>query len=197
MRMRRILSTLATLALLTQPVIAPAQETTGQSMTAPGKAAFSQTVKETTTVVGIDPATRIITLKGSKGVSNLVAGEEVRNFDQLKVGDKVVAEYKQALSLDLKKGGGSVAGQTERESADRTPLGAKPGGSATREVTLVASVVAVDTRRQLVTLRGPKGNTVDLNVKDPDQLKNIKKGDQVQAVYTEAVVVSVEPASKK
>lgn len=31
-----ILSTLTTLALLTQPVIAPAQETTGQSMTAPG-----------------------------------------------------------------------------------------------------------------------------------------------------------------
>ncbi|MDK3024630.1 hypothetical protein QO239_18715 [Cupriavidus taiwanensis] len=192
-----ILSTLATLALLTQPVIAPAQETTGQSMTAPGKAAFSQTVKETTTVVGIDPATRTITLKGPKGVSNLVAGEEVRNFDQLKVGDKVVAEYKQALSLDLKKGGGGIAGQTERESGERAPLGAKPGGSAAREVTIVANVVAVDTKKQLVTLRGPKGNTVDLNVQDPDQLKNIKKGDQVQAVYTEAVAVSVEPTSKK
>jgi Cu/Ag efflux protein CusF len=42
-------------------------------------------------------------------------------------------------------------------------------------------------------LRGPQGNLVDLNVRDPEQLKHIKKGDQVRAVYTEALAVAVEP----
>jgi Cu/Ag efflux protein CusF len=34
-------------------------------------------------------------------------------------------------------------------------------------------------------------------VEDPEQMKNIKKGDQVEAVYTEAVAISVEPATRK
>jgi hypothetical protein len=35
---------------------------------------------------------------------------------------------------------------------------------------------------------------VDLRVPNPEQLKRIKQGDQVQAVYTEALAVKVEPA---
>jgi Cu/Ag efflux protein CusF len=46
-------------------------------------------------------------------------------------------------------------------------------------------------------LKGPKGNTLDLLVQDPDQFANIKKGDQVEAVYTEALAISVEPAVRK
>jgi Cu/Ag efflux protein CusF len=36
---------------------------------------------------------------------------------------------------------------------------------------------------------------VDLKVEDPAQLKNIKAGDQVEAVYTEALAIAVQPAS--
>ena len=38
--------------------------------------------------------------------------------------------------------------------------------------------------------------TVDLRIKDPNQLKLVKVGDQVEATYTEALAVSVEPAAK-
>jgi hypothetical protein len=34
-------------------------------------------------------------------------------------------------------------------------------------------------------------------VEDPERLKRIHKGDQVEAVYTEALAISVEPAAKK
>jgi len=43
-------------------------------------------------------------------------------------------------------------------------------------VTVLADVVAVDTKKHIVTLRGPKGNRVDLNVLAPARLKNIKMG---------------------
>jgi len=56
-------------------------------------------------------------------------------------------------------------------------------------------VIAVNAKTQTVTLKGPK-HTVDLKVPDKGQFKLIKVGDQVQAVYTEAVAVSVEPAKK-
>ncbi|MDW3684292.1 hypothetical protein RA280_21575 [Cupriavidus sp. CV2] len=189
----------ATLPLLAQSVIAQqAPETTGQAMTAPGKAELSETTKVTAVVMGIDRASRTVTLKGPKGrVFNLVVGEEARNFDQVKVGDEVVVEYKEALTLELMKGGSDITERTEREATARTLAGAKPGAAVAHVVTIIANVVAVDTKKHLVTLRGPKGNTVDLKVKDPDQMKNIKKGDQVRAVYTEAMAVAVEPAPKK
>ena len=37
---------------------------------------------------------------------------------------------------------------------------------------------------------------MDLAVPDPGQLKLVNKGDQVQAAYTEAVAITVEPAAK-
>ncbi|WP_408228762.1 MULTISPECIES: hypothetical protein [Paraburkholderia] len=61
----------------------------------------------------------------------------------------------------------------------------------------MADVVAVNPKHKTVTLRGPKGNTLDLKVEDPAQFANIKKGDQVDAVYTEALAISVEPAAAK
>ena len=153
--------------------------------------------KITAKIVGIDPATRTVTLKTAAGkVLELEVTNEARNFDQLAVGDVVTAQYRESLTLSLmeKK---TEASRSESASAERAPAGAKPGGEMGREVTIIADVVAVDRHAKIVTLRGPQGNMVDLHVEDPERLKKVKKGDQVKAVYTEAVAVSVEPAAKK
>lgn len=163
---------------------------------APGKVSMTSTAKTTSTVVGIEPATRTVWLKDAKGkVLQIVVGEEARNFDQLKIGDVVTAEYSQAMTITLKKGGAPLAAN-ENQSMERSPSGAKPGGTASREVTIMANVTAVDRQTGIVTLKGPQGNSVDLVVQDPDQLKLIKKGDQMEVLYTEAVAISVEPQAK-
>jgi hypothetical protein len=53
-------------------------------------------------------------------------------------------------------------------------------------VTFVADVQQVDRKNQTVTLRGAV-KTIRLKIKDPEQLKLIKKGDQVEGVFAEAV----------
>jgi hypothetical protein len=164
---------------------------------APGKVSVTGTVKTTSTVVGIEPATRTVWLKDAKGkVVQLVVGEEARNFDQLRIGDVVTAEYSQALTVTLKKSGTPLATK-ENQTLERAPLGAKPGGTAAREVTIVANVTAINTHTGVVTLNGPQGNSLDLIVQDPEQLKRIKKGDQMEVVYNEAVAISVEPQASK
>ena len=164
---------------------------------APGQMKATGTSKVTAKIAKIDASTRTVSLKKKDGkVVDLVVGEEARNFDQLKVGDTVTVEYQEALSLSLQKGSGPLAMQ-EREMSERSAPGAKPGGTVGREVTATADVVAVNATARTVTLKGPKGRTVDLMVDDPERLKNIKKGDRVQAVYTEALAVSVQPAAGK
>ncbi|MDR5746014.1 hypothetical protein QCE73_22855 [Caballeronia sp. LZ029] len=153
--------------------------------------------KVTATIVGIDPATRTVTLKTQAGkVIELEVTNEARNFDQLALGDVVTTQYRESLTLSLvdKK---TQASRSENDTAERAPRGAKPGGELGREVTVIADVIAVDRHAKIVTLRGPRGEIVDLHVLDPERLKRVKKGDQVKAVYTEALAISVEPATTK
>jgi len=176
----------------------PAFAQTGAAMvgTAPGKAGAMETMKITATITAIDKATRDVTLKGPQGNEMVVtAGPEVKNFDQLKVGDQVNLNYMEALTLELKKGGGMVVARTEKAGAAGAKPGEKPAGAVGRQVTVVADVVAVDPAKQVVTLKGPQ-RTVDLHIADPEQFKRIAKGDQVEATYTQALAIAVEPAKK-
>ena len=163
----------------------------------PGKAVVASAVEISAQVVGIDKATRTVKLKGPKGnVVDIVAGDEVRNFDQIKVGDLVVARYVEALTLELKKTKVAAGDVKVREEAAKAKPGERPAAAGARQVTVVADVVAVDPVKSTITLKGPKGKEVTLNVQNPEQFKVVKKGDQVEATYTEALALSVEPAPK-
>jgi hypothetical protein len=163
----------------------------------PGRAAVVQAAEISAQVVAIDKATRTVTLKGPQGkVVDIVAGDEVKNFDQIKLGDFVVARYLQAMTLELRKTKGAAGDVTVREEAARAKPGERPAAAGAREVTAIADVIGVDPKKSTITLKGPRGNVVTLDVKNPDQFKVVKKGDQVQVTYTEALALSVEPAPK-
>lgn len=180
------------------PGMAMAQpETRVDSVSGVGASRTTGTVKATATVAAIDAATRTITLKDEQGkLTDVQVGDDVRNFGQLRVGDAVTAEYTQALSVSLNRQSG-IRSSSEREITQRAAPGAKPGGMVGREVTVTADVVAVDTKTGMVTLKGPQGRMVDVHVADPKQLKAVRAGEQVQAVYTEAIAISVTPRTAR
>jgi Cu/Ag efflux protein CusF len=191
----QIFLVMAAVAMMARPALAQPQ-TSVEVTKGAGTATVTGTAKVTATVVEIDPATRTVTLKDKKGhIVDVEVGEEARNFDQLKVGDVVTTEYREAMSLSLSKTSGPRSA-SERTMEQRSSPGAKPGGTVGREITVMADVVAVNAKAKTVTLKGPH-NTVDVIVEDPEQMKNIRKGDQVQVVYTEAVAISVTPGMSK
>jgi hypothetical protein len=178
-------------------VALPASAQTGAAVVgkAPGKVAMAQTVKATATITAIDAATRAVTLKGPKGNEMVVtAGPEVKNFAQLKVGDQVNIEYIESLALELKKGGGAPVAATVKEGAAGAKPGERPAGIMGRQVTVVADVIDVNAETQMVTLKGPQ-RTIEVKARDPEQFKLIKKGDQIQATYTEAMAIAVAPVA--
>jgi len=159
------------------PLLAQAQaaaNTKTAVAVAPGKAMAAASANATATVIGVDAATRVVTLKSADGkVFDITCGDEVKNFAQIKVGDVVHAEYTMGLSLELKKAGAKGTehkGQApvEEHGVAAAPLGSKPAGAMTRKVTALADVIAVDAKNHVVTLRGPRGNEVDLDVQDPE-----------------------------
>ena len=168
-------------------------------VTGPRSVAGVATSELTAKVIAVDPAQRTVTLQGASGQTRTIeVGDQVRNFDQIKVGDTVHAKYTHALALELKKGAATMGTPTEETAITPPPApGAKPGGTVARKVTAMAEVVTVDPARQMVTLRGPAGNEVDVDVQDANQLKNIKKGDHVEVTYVEALAIAVAEAPTK
>jgi hypothetical protein len=189
-----------TLFILAALAIAPhaAQAQQGGTVVAstPGKAAAVTVVEITAAVTALDKVNRVVTLKGPKGNEvDVVAGDQVRNFEQIKVGDQVNVQYQESLTLELKKTKGKSDAKVETAGVRSQP-GARPAGAVGRQVTVLADVVKVDQANSFISLKGPKGRVVDLKVNNPDHFKVVKVGDQVEAVYTEALAIAVTPAAK-
>jgi Cu/Ag efflux protein CusF len=194
--MRKLIGSIGVAVLA--PLAVPAYAQTGAAVVAkgPGVAGAVQTVKLTATITAIDAATRGITLKGPQGKEvRLTAGQEVKNFAQMKVGDQVNVEFVEALTLELKKGSTAPVARTDQAAAAGAKPGERPAGAVGRQVTITAEVMKLDPKTQVVTLRGPQ-RTVELKVADPEQFKRVAKGDRVEATYTEALAIVVEPTKK-
>jgi Cu/Ag efflux protein CusF len=179
------------------PAPAPAPAAKAPAAKAPEVAAIGETAKITATVEAIDQKTREVTLKGPKGNKlTFVAGPEVKNLAQVQKGDELVVEYAQALAIDLKKSTKTAASRTIVEGGKAAAPGQKPGVVAARQVNVTAKIEAIDAKTNVVTLTGVE-HTVDLKAKNPDNLKGFKVGDFVDAVYVEAIAISVQkPAAK-
>ena len=166
-----------------------------------GDAATALTIsKVTATVEAIDRATRTVTIVGPEGGSVIVqAGEDVRNLDQVQVGDKVMVEYYEGLVAELVTAGTSPKEVSLTDALVRAEPGQHPAGAAGAAVTATVVIESVDPVRNVVQFTGPRGKTRTVKVVKPEfraMLKNLKPGDQVALTYFEALAVSVEPANK-
>jgi len=164
----------------------------------PGKAAMARAAVISAEVMAVDRFSRVLTLKGPKGnVQDVVISPDVKNFDNIKAGDFVMVRFVQSLALELQKTKSADGSKIDvKEEAVKAKPGERPAIAGAREITAIAKVTAVNKKDKTITLRGPRGNSVTLDVNNPDQFKVVKVGDEVKVQYTEAVAVSVEPAQK-
>lgn len=146
-------------------------------------------------VEALNVANRIATIRilGRNEVVVMEVGPQVRNLDQVRVGDRLVVEFLEALAVDLKKGGGLEESGGMALGAARAKPGEKPGASVSGTLVLVATVMGIDPDEPSVTLMGPQGNVAELLVRDPAKLEQVDVGDQVVIQYERALIVDVRP----
>jgi Cu/Ag efflux protein CusF len=160
------------------------------------KVVKERVVTKKATVEAIDLESRKITLKDKNdNVVDLYVDDQVKNLPQVKVGDQVVAKYHESVVVQIANPG--TAGVTTTQTSSGAKLGEMPAGTLSNQVTVVATIEAIDPNKAFVTLKGPEGKSVKVKVKDPKNLDNIKVGDQVSITYTQALAISVQKAKKK
>lgn len=160
-------------------------------------AGAAEAVTVTGKITAIDRANRLATVQGPEGRSVVLRVDpSVTRFDNVKVGDVLVLKYMQSIAIALEKSSGAIREATQTAPVTTKLPGDKPAGVVAQQTTITANVVAVDAKSQMVSLKGPAGNVVELKVKDAALLRDIKPGDQVRAVYNEALAIAVEDAPK-
>ena len=189
-RSTRISLVLGALLLCSAPAFAQQAQ---QSTDAPRS--MQQSVEATATISAIDKASRAVTLKLDDGTTTeIVAGPDVQRFDEFAVGDKVHARYTISVTSELRA-------PTEAEKADplvvveggaRAPTDAAPAAGAGRMIRVVATIEALDREKNTVTLKGPNGNSMTIEVADPSVLEKPKVGDTVVVTLAESVALSLE-----
>jgi len=148
-------------------------------------------------VEAVDLAKRVVTIKGSKGRTvELKVGEEAKNLDQVKVGDKVVAKYYESIAFRMKKPG-EAEGVTAEQAVGAAKPGEVPAAVIANQVTVTATIEDISPKKTYVTLKGQEGKTFDVKVKDPKNLQKVKVGDQVIITYTEAFAIALDKPEKK
>ena len=153
----------------------------------------SQTVVVTAQVEAINHETREVTLRGPEGnIVSFVASEEARNLDQVQVGDTVIAEYKQDLSIEVVAGDGTAPGAGELSAMTRTAEGEMPGLAAVNTTVVSATVEEINLEANTFKLKGPNGAVNEYVARDPENLKKAAVGDLVVITYTEAVAIAVQ-----
>jgi hypothetical protein len=148
------------------------------------------------TVQSIDQATRQVVLRAQDGrLSTITAGPEVRNLAQVRVGDRVVVEYRDALLLEMATPGTAAEPQAVT-GAGRAEEGQRPGAVAGEALRVRVKIVSVNPADGRVTFEGPRGvrSVVPQDPRVREYVAGLRPGDEVDVTWVEALAVSVHPA---
>lgn len=148
-------------------------------------------------VVKIDKKTRTITFKNKEGESKFVAGPEIKNFDQIKKGDRLSVSYELAVAIELiKTKSDGVRSKVETNTVTSSKANEKPSETIANKTTITADIVEVNRDKKLVSVKGPSGKVTTVTVKNPALLADVKVGEQVKVIYYDAMAASITAPKK-
>jgi hypothetical protein len=150
------------------------------------------------TVTKIDKKTRTIFFKNSEGESKFVAGPEIKNFDQIKTGDRLSVTYEIAVAIELiKTKSDGIRSKVETSTEITSKPGEKPTRTISNTTTIIADIINVDRAKKLVSVKGPSGKVTVVTVKNPLLLADVNVGEQVRVIYFDAMAGSITTPKKK
>lgn len=152
----------------------------------------------TATVTAVEPENRLLSLRNESGkVETIYIGPEIRNYDQIEVGDRVVVTYQQAIAAAVTRPDQSVKQAQVDATVERAEPGEKPRAEISASLVATVKIDAVDTTINTITFTRDDGLARTVRVEDPGArqfMKGLKQGDLVTVTYTEALAVSVREA---
>jgi hypothetical protein len=151
------------------------------------KTVTGETKTITASVESIESANREVTVKKPDGTYDVwYIPPNVKQFDTLKIGDKVTARYYENLVVTVKK-----PGEAAKDEGNAAVTRASRGATVGHQRTITATITAIDMNAPSITFSGPNGWKYSTRVEDKEALSKVKVGEQVDITWTEATIISI------
>jgi hypothetical protein len=159
----------------------------------------SRSATKTVTVKSVDAATRHVTVADASGdVYTLKAPAAVRNFDQIKPGDRIKATYTIETEYVLSSPNSPLPANSETTIAARAAKGELPAGVVANHTVVTGNVLGIDMAAHTIKIVNKNGGQVHTiyvrNAERQKLLPQVKVGDTITAYVTEALLLTVNPA---
>ena len=141
-------------------------------------------------VVDVDYENRTVVLKDKHGTQQVKLGTESTNFSKIKVGDIVIAEVLQTMTVSRRHSDEepSVSGF---ETTQRNTL--EPGAQKVTVVESSARVEEIDYETRMITLSGTDGRRVTIEAgPEIKRFNDIKQGDMIIMEIVKQTIIRVE-----
>lgn len=155
-------------------------------------------VQGAATVEAIHAETRELTLRDRSGnLATVTASEQVERFDEIEVGDEIVANYWLYLSAEFREPTPDEASTPLQvlAAAGKAIEGMPPTAAMGALIKAVVVVKVVDGVERDVTVQGPGGRYITLPVETPEILEGLNVGQKVILTYGEAMALQLEKAA--
>lgn len=153
----------------------------------------SQSMTVTALVEAIDHETRVVTVVKPDGESiTFTASDEVRNLAQVNVGDYLVAEYVETVSIEVMANDGMQAEAAAVSAMARTEKGDMPGVAAMDAMVVTSTVEEINLEANTFKLKEADGSINEYMARNPENLKRAAVGDLVVTTVTASVAIVVE-----
>ena len=153
----------------------------------------SQSMTVSATVEAIDHETRVVTVRKADGEAlTFTASEEARNLDQVEVGDILIAEYVETVSIEVMANEGMEAVVAEASAMARTEKGEMPGFAAMDATVITATVEEINLEKNTFKLKEADGTINEYVARNPDNLRRAAVGDLVVITVTAGIAIAVQ-----
>ena len=188
----------ASLLLGTMLVLSACQS--NQSAQQPAKrtesAKIASDIEATAKVVAVDATARLVTLRREDGSQfRVLAGEAVRNFDRIAVGNDLRVRYREELKASILPAGTSATPATAALGAGRATPGTMPAAGVGMALTVRVKVESIDRERNILVCSLASGDLLARRVVTPEGkefIKGLQIGETVQLDYAESLAISIE-----
>lgn len=153
----------------------------------------SESLTETARVKAINHETREVTLLLEDGeIFDSKVSDDVRNLEQVSVGDIVYTHNTESISIQVVANDGSDPESFVQEDTARAARGKMPGFAATESAVTTAIIEAINLEDNTFELREADGEIRQYTARDPENLRRVEVGDKVIITVTTSVVITVD-----